>query len=56
MKAITHEKMLKAQAEAEKLKKLNQGATDFMKNMKKELDRAKLKKGIQEFNINTQAG
>lgn len=27
-----------------------------MKNQKKELDRARLNKGIQQFNINTQAG
>ena len=56
MEALKHQKMVKAKLEMEKLKKLNQGAADFMKNQKKEQAKGLLNKGIQDFAINTQAG
>lgn len=48
--------MLKAKEEMEKLKKINQGATEYLKQQKADLVQGKLNKAIQGFTINDQAG
>lgn len=47
--------MLKTKDEMEKLKKINQGATEYLKQQKKDLVKGKLNKNIQEFTINDPA-
>ena len=54
--AIKQQVKFKAQQEADKLKLINKGATDFLKNERKNYATGKLNKGIQDFNIGTQAG
>jgi hypothetical protein len=56
MEALKYDKVVKAKAEMEKLKKLNEGAATYMKTQQKELEKGKLNRGIQEYAINTQAG
>ena len=47
---------LKIKAEMEKAKALNQGAAKYMADQKAQQEKGKLNKGIQNFDINSQAG
>jgi len=53
---IKHQKILKAKAEAEKLRKMNMGATDFMRQQKQEAKLAKLNKNIPKNMFVDQGG
>ena len=48
--------MLKQKEEMDKIKRLNMGATEFMKQQKKEAAKGKLNNRIQDFTINEQQG
>ena len=55
-KAIAEQKKIKAQIEMERLKKMNMGAAEYMKQQKKMEAKGKLNKNIQGFQINIDAG
>ena len=54
--ALNHQKKLNAKLEMEKLKKLNAGPAEFLKQQKLDAKKGKMNKNIAGFTINDQAG
>jgi len=52
MEALRRQKRAKAEAEMAKLKKINRGGGEYLKQQRREEKSAKLNKNIQGFHIN----